>query len=135
MLDEIADEKSIYPSGIVCSLKESNFDSKVERLQLLVHKQEEKEKYCGILKRLLVVFNSESKLLKLAGASSNEIEVHGLPEERRNGRPVQESELLLKRSEAKEKRAEGMISFYRKSTPNLFVSSHWLDLEHLSSGN
>lgn len=135
LLDEITDQKSIYPRGILGSLKESNFDSKVDRIQLFAQRQEEKENHYGILKRLFVAFSSESNLLKLAGASSNVIEVHGLPKEKRNGRTIAESKLVLKRSEVEEERAEGIVSFYRELTPSLFVSSHWLDLMNLNSGD
>ncbi len=137
-LNEIAGDKSVYPKGIVGSLKESGYDSvKVERIELFAHQEEEKGKYYGILKQLFVAFSSESNLLKLAGASSNVIEVHGLGDKSiENGKAIRQSTLVLRRSEEEDKeQKEGIHTLYGEHTPNLFVSSHWLDLMSLSTGD
>lgn len=136
-LDEIDKERALYPKGIVGSLKESSFDSaRVERIELLAEKEEEKKKYYGILKHLFVAFCSESNLLNLADSSSNVIEVHALRHGEEKEKMAIESKLVLKRVE--ERRIDldqGIISPYEARTPSLFVSSHWLDLMNLRSGD
>ena len=128
-LNEIRLDNKTYPKGILGSLKETDFDpGRVERIELIA--KERKRSY-GILKRLFVAFSSESNLLKLAGASSNVIEVHGLRDKQK--RTLMESKLVLKRAD--EGMDETMVSSYRERTPDLLVSPHWLDLMNLSSGD
>ena len=137
-LNAISDERTIYPKGIISSLKESNFDSaKVERIEVFANEEHDKKRY-GIVKEMFVAFSSESKLLKLADTSSNVIEVHGLRQEKAKGNcnAVVGSRLVLKRSEdAKIEPRKDMLSFYKEHTPNLFVSSHWLDIMNMSPGD
>jgi hypothetical protein len=139
LLNEIPKERAVYPKGIVTSLKESAFDSmKVGRIELFSSKDNEKGQYYGILKQLFVAFSSESRILKLAITSSNVIEVHGLREDKENKKGVVESKLVLKRSEEaaeNEEQKQQLLSLYGEKTPKLFVSSHWLDLMNLSSGD
>ncbi len=135
LLNEIPEERAVYPRGIVGSLKETNFDSvRVGRIELFSRKKDERGKYYGILKQLFVAFSSESKILKLAGTSSNVIEVHGLrDEDKKNKKGLVESKLVLKRS--KEEKKDDVFSLYGEKTPKLLVSAHWLDLMNLSSGD
>jgi hypothetical protein len=113
-------------------------DARVGRIELFAHEKENKEKRYGILKQLFVAFSSASKLLELAGASTNVIEVHALSREeiQDGGKTVVESKLVLKRSEVvKNEGEENVFSSHVERTPNLIVSSHWLDIMNLSSGD
>ena len=133
-LSEADREKSLYPKGIVGSLKESTFESRqVERIELFAQKKG-KKRYYGILKHLFVAFSSESRLLELANASSNVIEVHALGRKEENGKVAIEGKLVLKRVEER-KTEQDPFSLYEEHTPNLFVSAHWLDIMNLRSGD
>ena len=136
-LNEIADGRSVYPRGIVGSLKESSFDSaKAERIELFAHMDEARKSF-GILKQLFVALSSEETLLRLASASSNVIEVHGIHrnEKDENGKALTQSKLVLKRSQEEERQLKDIIPSYVERTPKILVSSHWLDVMNLNPGD
>ena len=147
LLNEIPSERTIFPKGIVTSLKETNFDSKVGRIELFSRTDNRNgRRYYGILKQLFVAFSSESKILELAGSSSNVIEVHGLQDAKEYNNALVESKLVLKltREEQEEHQPlhneeenlrEIISFFYGEKTPKLLVSPHWLDLMNFSSGD
>lgn len=71
-----------------------------------------------------MAFSSESKLLKLAGTSSNVIEVHALPhQEKKEKRKTVISRLVLKKSDPG-KNDRQVLDFYSGRAPNLLISSH-----------
>ncbi|HZW57004.1 MAG TPA: hypothetical protein VFF30_12005 [Nitrososphaerales archaeon] len=89
----------------------------------------------GILRQLFTAFSSESRILKLADASSNVVEIHGMT---REGERIEisESKLVLKRAEREEEDTGQKLAFqFTEHTPSLLVSQHWLDLMKLSSGD
>jgi hypothetical protein len=135
LLDEIDEDRAIYPNGILGSLKESDFNSpKTRRIELFAHRdKDEVERKFGILRELFVAFSSEPKLLRLAGASSNVIEVHAINGKQTRNTIIQDK-LILKLAE-KERDEVSQSILYSEPTPDLFVSSHWLDNMKLDSGD
>jgi len=132
LLDEADEERTIYPSGILGSLKESDFNSpKSERIELFARREKEVEKKFGILRQLFVAFSSEPKLLNLAGASSNVIEVHAINRKQTRNTIIQDK-LILKGTENREIATR---SLYTERAPDLFVSEHWLDNMNLDCGD
>ena len=123
-------ERTIYPKGILGSLEESSNSQRIERIELFARK---KEKKYGIIKKFFVAFSSESKLIQLASASSNVIEVHALKHENKL-RSIVEDKLILKRTEENKENRDALM-LYRRSTPRLLVSQHWLDLMNLKKGD
>jgi len=125
----------------VGSLKESSFDTKADRVEIFSNRAEKRKKYYGILRQLFVAFSSESNLLRLAGASSNVIEVHALRHDEEEVTIVQkkaiiENRLVLKRLDEPEGENEkSLLSNLRQRAPRLLVSRHWLDLMELRSGD
>ena len=136
LLDEIDEQREIYPKGMLGSLRESsssNDSLRTKRIELFAH---ENEKSYGILREFFVAFSSEERLLELAVASSNVIAIHAFPSERKNSenKKTIEDRLVLKRA-THEKRAEGKPVIFRERIPDLFVSEFWLDRMRLSSGD
>ena len=82
---------------------------------------------------MFVAFSSESELIQLASASSNVIEVHALKHENKL-RSIVEDKLILKRTEENKANKDALM-LYRRSTPRLLVSQHWLDLMNLRTGD
>ncbi|MDG6997677.1 MAG: hypothetical protein JRN15_01020 [Nitrososphaerota archaeon] len=128
---EADQERSIYPKGIVSAVEESASESeRTDRIELFARK---KEKKYGILKKFFVAFSSESRLIQLANASSNVIHVHSFKSDNENRTIVEDKLVLRQTQEKKEHNSE--FTLYKKFTPKLFVSQHWLDLMDLRAGD
>lgn len=128
-----APDKKLYPTGIIGSIRELDEESPLtNRIELFAHRERGKKRY-GIIRQLFTAVSWESRILNLANASSNVIEIHGMPKEGGERNEIIEGKLVLKRSERKEGEREQQR--YTEHAPRLLVSRHWLDVMKLNSGD
>jgi hypothetical protein len=151
-LRQVDVERKIYPKGIIVALKElSSFNPfrKISRVEWFADQRAKikgNEKVCskkkfGILREFFPAYSSEPKLIEFASSSSSVIEVHAkninekkLKEARSDG--MFSDKLILKEAESPDQiNPDIFFTSYRERTSKLYVTSHWLDLAGLRSGD
>jgi hypothetical protein len=151
-LHQIDEVREIYPKGIIAALKElSSFKPfrKTSRVEWFADHWSNNDEYgkspskkkIGILREFFPAYSSEPKLLQLASNSASVIEIHSnnardfLEPLRGNGKV--NDKLILKGAEERDKRVpeSSVSSYHSERTSELYVTSHWLDLTGLCSGD
>jgi hypothetical protein len=148
-LRQVDEDRAIYPKGIIAALRElsppKSF-TKFARVEWFADQQMKEEKGSikrkfGILREFFPAFSSEPKLLRLAGISSNVIEVHANSDKDKQrqqaniSKTVFADKLILKEAGNREEVKQGVPLTFGEHAPELLVLAHWLDVMSLSSGD
>jgi hypothetical protein len=137
VLPRIDTDKVLFPHGVLSVIKESKEpEDKVKRIEIFA--EDSGDSTYGILRNMFVAFSSERKLLDLAHASDNVIEVRTLQPDAHRGSSqtgkIIGDKLVLKRTEQEAVDTKNAMASCFSKAPNLLVPSAWLEKVDLDRG-